>query len=234
MISVVIIRVDAKLSNDSTGRGLLLQFYRPLNSRWDMSMLIIWLIAVFCVAVGGYWAAFRKIHEEEALRRSHHISTTENHVQKSKTFLNDQLTSSINCFFIVIVMFIIVGVLMLAFYFRSIMVYIFNILLVIIGTFSIHRCLTALFGSICKCGHCQICVAMNDVTQSIFRRDLFNYKCCTERPLLMSVMIFLSAISFCIAWFVFRRNPYAFILLDFINIAICIHILKGIRFPNLK
>ncbi|VDK83197.1 unnamed protein product [Onchocerca ochengi] len=118
-----------KLSNDSTGRELLLQFYRPLNTRWDISMLIIWLIAVFCVAV---------------------------------------------------------------------------------------------------------CVAMNDVTQSIFRRDLFNYKCCTERPLVMSVMIFFCALSFCITWFVFRRNPYAFILLDFINIAVCIHILKGIRFPNLK
>ncbi|CAG9537495.1 unnamed protein product [Cercopithifilaria johnstoni] len=222
-----------KLSSDRSGKELLLQFYRPLDSQWDISMLIIWLIAVFCVTVGGYWAALLKIYEETSIfRGSQQTSTTES-VQKSRSWLNDEQTTSTNCLFIIIVMLIIIAVLMLGFYFRAVMVFIFNILLAITGTFSIHRCLTALFGSICKCGHCRICISMNDVTRSIFRRDLFNYECCTERPLLMSVMMFLCAASFCITWFVFRRHPYAFLLLDFINIAVCIHILKGLRFPNL-
>ncbi|KAL3998766.1 Signal peptide peptidase family protein [Acanthocheilonema viteae] len=221
-----------KLSNDRSGKELLLQFYRPLNSRWDISMLVIWFIAVFCVTVGGYWAALRKINEETSTSRQ--TLTTESHVQKSRNWLNDkQTTTSANCLFIIIVMAIVIGILMLGFYFRGVMVFIFNILLAIIGTFSIHRCLTALLGTICKCGQCRICISMNDVTQSIFRRDLFNCECCTERPLVMSVMTFLGAASFCITWFVFRRHPYAFLLLDFINIAVCIHILKGIRFPNL-
>ncbi|KAK6107337.1 Signal peptide peptidase family protein [Brugia pahangi] len=222
-----------QLSSDGSGRELLLKFYRPLNSRWDISMLIIWLIAVFCVTVGGYWAALRKIYEETVtLRGPHQIST--NVMQKSRSCLNDeQMTTSANCLFIIIIMLVVVGVLMLGFYFRGVMVFIFNILLAIIGTFSIHRCLTALFGSICKCGHCRVCISMNDITQSIFRRDLFNYECCTERPLVMSVVIFIGAASFCVTWFTIRRDPYAFILLDIINIAVCIHILKGIRFPNL-
>uniref|UniRef100_A0A1I7VEX9 PA domain-containing protein n=1 Tax=Loa loa TaxID=7209 RepID=A0A1I7VEX9_LOALO len=224
-----------KLSSDRSGQELLLQFYRPMNSRWDISMLIVWFIAGFCVTVGGYWAALRKIYEETgALHGSHQFPTGGSHVQKSRSCLNDErMTASTNCLFIIIVMFVVVGVLMLGFYFRGVMVCIFNTLLAIIGTFSIHRCLTALFGSVCKCGHCRVCVSMNDITQSIFRRDLFNYECCTERPLVVSVMIFIGAASFCISWFVFRREPYAFILLDLINIAVCIHILKGIRFPNL-
>ncbi|VDM21531.1 unnamed protein product [Wuchereria bancrofti] len=222
-----------QLSSDRSGRELLLHFYRPLNSRWDISMLIIWLIAVFCVTVGGYWAALRKIYEEAVtLRGSHQTPTTD--MQKSRSCLNDeQMSTSANCLFIIIIMLVVVGVLMLGFYFRDVMVFIFNILLAIIGTFSIHRCLTALFGSICKCGHCRVCISMNDITQSIFRRDLFNYECCTERPLVMSVVVFIGAASFCVTWFTFRRDPYAFVLLDFINIAVCIHILKGIRFPNL-
>ncbi|KAM3720820.1 Signal peptide peptidase-like 2B [Dirofilaria immitis] len=225
-----------KLSNDSSGRELLLQFYRPLNSQWDISMLIVWLIAVFCVTVGGYWATLRKIYEESDIsHESHQISNTENQVQKSRSCLsNEQMMNSANCLFIFIVMLIVIGVLMLGFYFRGVMVFIFNILLAIIGTFSVHRCLTALFGSICKCGRCRMCISMNDVTRSIFHRDLFNYECCTERPLVMSITIFLSTVSLCITWFIFRSDPYAFILLDFINIAVCIHILKGIRFPNLK
>uniref|UniRef100_A0A0R3RVA0 Signal peptide peptidase-like 2B n=1 Tax=Elaeophora elaphi TaxID=1147741 RepID=A0A0R3RVA0_9BILA len=223
------------LSNDRSGKELLLQFYRPMNSRWDISMLIVWIIALFCVTVGGYWAALRKIYEEaNTFHGSQQIPTADSQVQKSRSWLNNnQTTFSTNCLFIIIVMFIVVGVLMLGFYFRGIMVFIFNIILTTIGTFSIHRCLTALFGSVCKCGHCRICISMNDVTHSVFRRDLFNYDCCTERPLVMSVMIFLCAASFCICWLIFRRHPYAFLLLDFINIAVCIHILKGIRFPNL-
>uniref|UniRef100_A0A915PSQ9 Uncharacterized protein n=1 Tax=Setaria digitata TaxID=48799 RepID=A0A915PSQ9_9BILA len=222
-----------KMSNDSSGRELLLQFYRPTNWRWDISALIIWILAVFCVTVGGYWAALRKIYEENDFSHGR-IPATESRVQKICSFLNDeQTTTSANCLSIIVVMFVVIGILMLGFYFRGVVVLIFNILLAIIGTFSIHRCLTALFGSLCKCGQCRICISMNDLTRSVFRRDLFNYEFCTERPLVMSVVVFLSSALFCIIWFVFRRTPYAFILLDFINISVCIHILKGIRFPNL-
>ncbi|VDK32287.1 unnamed protein product [Anisakis simplex] len=42
------------------GSDLTLRFYRPQSSVWDLSMLIVWLLAVFCVGVGGYWAGHRK------------------------------------------------------------------------------------------------------------------------------------------------------------------------------
>ncbi|VDN03102.1 unnamed protein product, partial [Thelazia callipaeda] len=224
-----------KLSIDGTGSELLLQFYRPRNSKWDLSMLIIWVIAVFCVTVGGYWAAIRKVYEEKTNTLSDQVSAIETGVQKSKDcFSDDRLSAPANCLFIFIVMVVVVGILMLGFYFRSIMVFIFNIILAVIGTFSIFRCSTALFGSLCKCGQCRICISMNDITRSIFRRDLFNYECCSERPRVMSMGLFFCATLLCVMWFIIRRDPYSFILLDLINVAVCIHVLKGIRFPNLK
>ncbi|VDK31238.1 unnamed protein product [Gongylonema pulchrum] len=50
-----------KLSQNSAGSDLLLRFYRPPSSLWDISMAIVWMIAMFCVAVGGYWAGLRKL-----------------------------------------------------------------------------------------------------------------------------------------------------------------------------
>ncbi|VDK50998.1 unnamed protein product [Gongylonema pulchrum] len=60
---------------------------------------------------------------------------------------------------------------------------------------------------------------MNDITRSVFHRDLFNCERCSERPRVISVVFFLCAAAICITWFIVRRNPYAFVLLDLINIA---------------
>ncbi|VDK68390.1 unnamed protein product, partial [Anisakis simplex] len=45
------------------GSDLSLRFYRPQSSVWDLSMLIVWLLAVFCVGVGG--CEERRIAEQD-------------------------------------------------------------------------------------------------------------------------------------------------------------------------
>uniref|UniRef100_A0A9J2PHX6 Signal peptide peptidase-like 2B n=2 Tax=Ascaris TaxID=6251 RepID=A0A9J2PHX6_ASCLU len=222
------------------GSDLVMRFYRPPSSVWDASMAIIWFMAVFCVGVGGYWAGHRKTCEERtaALKSPHRVSQMDDptdairrHKSESE---EEKMTTPANCIFVLVVMLIVVGILMLGFYFRSVMVYIFNVILAIVGTFSVHRCLTALMGAFCKCGQCTVCLSMNDVTRSIFRRDLFNYDCCSRRPRIASVLLFIFSAALCTFWFFIRRDPYAFLLLDFINVTLCLHVLKGIRFPNLK
>ena len=48
------------------------------------------------------------------------------------------------------------------------------------------------------------------------------------------LFICLLCFSFCATWFIIRRQPYAFILLDIINMALCMHVLKCLRLPSLK
>lgn len=231
--------VVALSKEDPSGIDLVLRFYRPPSSAWDLSMLIIWVLAVFCVGVGGYWAGHRKTCEERsAIRKKTQQSVRSeesSEEQRRKADSEDEkMTTPANCLFVIVVMLIVVGILMLGFYFRNIMVYVFNVILALVGTFSVHRCLSAIVGAFCKCGQCPVCISMNDVTRSIFRRDLFNYECCSQRPKITSPLLFLFSAALCIFWFFFRRDPYAFLLLDFINITLCLHILKGIRFPSLK
>ncbi|VDM43156.1 unnamed protein product [Toxocara canis] len=222
------------------GSDLMLRFYRPPSSVWDLSMMIIWLLAVFCVGVGGYWAGHRKTCEERtaAEQNAHRIAQVDDmmdSIRRRKGEIDeDKMTTPANCVFVIVVMLIVVGILMLGFYFRNIMVYTFDVILAIVGTFSVHRCLSALLGAFCKCGQCGVCLSMNDVSRSVFRRDLFNYDCCSRRPRVSCVLLFIFSAALCVFWFFIRRDPYAFILLDFINVTLCLHVLKGIRFPNLK
>lgn len=89
---------------------------------FDYSELFIeyWLLNPSRLLNWG-WLLFR-YEETGTLRGSHQISTTENHVQKSRSCPNDeQMTTSTNCLFIIVVMLVVVGVLMLGFYFRGVM-----------------------------------------------------------------------------------------------------------------
>uniref|UniRef100_A0A0N5APK8 Signal peptide peptidase-like 2B n=1 Tax=Syphacia muris TaxID=451379 RepID=A0A0N5APK8_9BILA len=211
-------------------------FYRPKSLSWDLSMLIIWLLAVFCVGIGGYWAGHRKNCEEKLGLESRFASSLISaEAQKKLEHDDDKATAPANCLFVVIAMIIVVGILMLGFYFRHVMVYIFNVILSIVGTFSMHRCLSSAYNYFCRCNQCKVCISASDISQAIFKRDLLsNYECCCGRPRESSVLLFIFSAGFCILWFFSRRNPYAFILLDFINVTLCLHVLKWIRFPNLK
>ncbi|KAK5976560.1 hypothetical protein GCK32_007497 [Trichostrongylus colubriformis] len=42
------------------------------------------------------------------------------------------------------------------------------------------------------------------------------------------------SLGVCIIWFIYRRSPYAFILLDFINVALCLTVFKLFRLPNVQ
>lgn len=65
---------------------------------------------------------FRYEEEASAVKKLDHISSVETLSRKEGNVLSDErITTPINCLFIVVVMFIVVGVLMLGFYFRIVM-----------------------------------------------------------------------------------------------------------------
>uniref|UniRef100_A0A914WGI5 Uncharacterized protein n=1 Tax=Plectus sambesii TaxID=2011161 RepID=A0A914WGI5_9BILA len=249
-----------KLSSPGqSGADLEMRFYRPPSHVFDASMLIIWILAVFSITMGGYWSGRRKIslHSKERKYLVDQEKQTSVVSQSTTTTTMDDsegtadverlrrtsgprqqqppqpATTPVNCCTIIVMLIVIVGVLMLGYYFRFVMVYIFNVLLVVGGTFAMFGCLAALVGPI-PCGRCRVCKSINDLTQSVFKREVFHWDCCQQRPMWRSVFLFLLSASVTITWFIIRNNAYAFILLDIINVCLCIHVIKGLRFPSLK
>ncbi|VDN50063.1 unnamed protein product [Dracunculus medinensis] len=217
------------LSTNKTGKDLTIKFYRPLYSIWDWSMLIIWLLAVFCTGVGGFWTG-RTIGDEVS-QKIHRIDDTQ---AKKDSYDKETINSFATCVSIALVMLIVIGVLMLGFFFRPVMVFVFNMFLAIIGIFSIHRCFMTVIQRYCKSTLSYGC-SLHEMAQTIFRRELLHInEYFLSRSFILSVIVFVLSTFICVSWFIFRRSPYAFILLDFINVNICLYALKGFRFSCLK
>lgn len=134
------------------------------------------------------------------------------------------LASYSNFLAIIVLMIILVGILMIGFFFRPVLVTFFNILLVIFGTISVYGCMMAVLSNflLCECCHFKLCT-------SIHHRWLPE-----GRPSIVQLTMFVISLIICVLWFIYRRTPYAFILLDFINVTLCLHILKSLRLPSVK
>ncbi|EYB80910.1 hypothetical protein Y032_0397g700 [Ancylostoma ceylanicum] len=204
--------------------SLQLRFHRPNPYPIDLSMIVMWLLAVGCVTGGGAWAFVRHRAGKDKLPVASPTSCS------SQPSSSDSITDSkkkciafySNFLAIAFLMVILVGILMIGFFFRPILVAFFNGLLVVFGSISVYGCAMALLSncSMCECCSKRLCTG-------------FQHRWLPKgRPNILQLIVFMLSLVLCVIWFVFRRTPYAFILLDFINVTLCLHILKSLRLPN--
>ncbi|VDM55364.1 unnamed protein product [Angiostrongylus costaricensis] len=227
------------LMKNSDLSKLQLKFHRPAPELIDFSMLVIWILAVGSVTGGGIWAFFRHRAGKDNIHAS--LSAPECSPRSSRdnsTYGNKHkcCTRYANFLVIVFLMILLVAILMIGFFFRTLLgikcyliinfcsyfctyfdekkmiranlfpVTFFNIMLVAFGTMSVYGCTMALLSCwLPKRG-----------------------------PSFLQMIVFLLSLTLCVLWFIYRRTPYAFILLDFINVTLCLHILKSLRLPSLK
>ncbi|KAE9420308.1 hypothetical protein Angca_005872, partial [Angiostrongylus cantonensis] len=217
-----------KLMKNSDLSKLQLKFHRPTPELIDFSMLVIWILAVGSVTGGGIWAFFRhragkdNIHTSLSAPECSPHSSRDNSTSENK---RKCCTRYANFLVIVFLMVLLVGILMIGFFFRTLLVTFFNIMLVAFGTMSVYGCTMAIVScfSLCECCYIRICP------------NTFNHRWLPKRrPSILQMIVFLLSLTLCVLWFIYRRTPYAFILLDFINVTLCLHILKSLRLPSLK
>ncbi|VDO10299.1 unnamed protein product [Haemonchus placei] len=205
-----------------------LRFHRPLEGPIDLSMVIIWLLAVGCVMGGGVWAFFRHRAGKDKL----HVNASSSAGYTSQSDSNSSFESRCRCLArhsnflaIIVLMIIVVGVLMIGFFFRPVLVTFFNVTLVLFGSISVYACIMAVLSNI---SFWEWCTAKRCTW-------IPQHRCIPEgRPSFIQLMVFTLSFGICVVWFVYRRTPYAFILLDFINVTLCLHILKSLRLPSVK
>ncbi|KAK6023710.1 signal peptide peptidase [Ostertagia ostertagi] len=222
------------LAKDRNISRLQLRFHRPSEGPIDLSMVIVWLLAVGCVLGGGVWAFFRHRQVDGDFRAGKdklHVNTTSNATYSSQSDSSGSFESRCRCLAkhsnflaIIVLMVILVGILMIGFFFRPVLVTFFNVMLVLFGSISVYACIMAVLSNIsfCECCSTKLCTWV----QHRWIPD--------GRPNLIQLIVYTFSLGICVIWFIYRRTPYAFILLDFINVTLCLHILKSLRLPSVK
>lgn len=186
------------------GEPLVVQFWHPHDPLFDPNLVIIWILACFCVAVGSFWSGV----------------TTQNRLAKEGDSLaehQDDDTLEITPVSIVIFIGVICTILLLLYFFYKYLIY------VVIGLFSIAACngtfdcLRAAFSYFTSC-------SCSTPTLPIIKSKV-EYR--------SIILLFVSA-GLVIWWVVERHSSYAWIIQDFLGVCFCVSLIKLIKLPNLK
>ncbi|XP_069622168.1 signal peptide peptidase-like 2A isoform X2 [Ranitomeya imitator] len=196
---------DIRGMEQDVGKHINVTMYSPSPPLFDYSMLVIFLISVFTVALGGYWSG---VSELEDLRPSQ--NTGENEGGKKK---DDNVTFT--PFTVILFVVICCVMLLLLYFFYKWLVYVIISVFCLASAMSTFNCLSALIQYI-PYGRCRIsCFSKSAEVRLVF------------------LAVFCAAVS--VTWAVFRNEDrWIWILQDILGIAFCLNFIKTLRMPNFK
>uniref|UniRef100_A0A452UR48 Signal peptide peptidase-like 2A n=1 Tax=Ursus maritimus TaxID=29073 RepID=A0A452UR48_URSMA len=187
------------------GDNITVKMYSPSWPNFDYTMVVIFVIAVFTVALGGYWSGLIELESMKA------VTNTEDREMRKKK--EEYLTFSP----LTVVIFVVVCCVMmvLLYFFYKWLVYVMIAIFCIASAMSLYNCLAALIRKI-PCGRCTI---------------MFRGKSIEVRLLFLSGL----CIAVAVVWAVFRNEDrWAWILQDVLGIAFCMNLIKTLKLPNFK
>ncbi|XP_045679591.1 signal peptide peptidase-like 2A isoform X2 [Phyllostomus hastatus] len=197
---------DFKDMKQTLGDNIIVQMYSPPSwPNFDYTMVVIFAIAVFTVALGGYWSGLIELENMKA------IADTEDSDRRRKK--EDYLTFSP----LTVVAFVVICCVMmvLLYFFYKWLVYVMIAIFCIASAMSLYNCLAALIHKI-PYGQCTIVCR----DRSIEVRLIFLSALC---------------IAVAAVWAVFRNEDrWAWILQDILGIAFCLNLIKTLKLPNFK
>uniref|UniRef100_A0AC34G446 Signal peptide peptidase-like 2A n=1 Tax=Panagrolaimus sp. ES5 TaxID=591445 RepID=A0AC34G446_9BILA len=241
---------DSMLQQNDT--ELEISFYRPKSWPFDLAEVIILIIALFCIIVGSVWGAktvdeshlnvmrsslseasinaHEDVTAEEGALTDTPLSTAANNPEadtKSQTSQTSQnVTFSQQLIGVAIAVAMIVAILMIAFWFRSLAVMFFNIFVTVAGIFCIAKILTSLycFENPKVLSLSMLCCNKFATTNSFLGKKFGIF----------TLFAHIISAAFCLTWLLLRQNPRAFYLLNTINISLCIVAISSAQLRNLR
>jgi hypothetical protein len=134
-----------------------------------------------------------------------------------------------NCRSIIVIMIVIVGILMLIYYFRIAMskcsslimlqicdrlfcfisVLVYNLLLVVLNTFAMHCCIKTLLERMMKSNNTntdRVCPSFNDICLRVCKFNITRWKWCSTRLSWFSMAIFACSFGWATTWFCIRTS----------------------------
>nr|XP_024650413.1 signal peptide peptidase-like 2A [Macaca nemestrina] len=151
---------DFKDANQILGNNITVKMYSPSWPDFDYTMVVIFVIAVFTVALGGYWSGLVELENLKA------VTTEDREMRKKK---EDYLTFSP----LTVVIFVVICCVMmvLLYFFYKWLVYVMIAIFCIASAMSLYNCLAALIHKI-PYGQCTIaCRGKSNGSETYFLSD---------------------------------------------------------------
>ncbi|XP_060081190.1 signal peptide peptidase-like 2B [Ylistrum balloti] len=201
----------------------VLMFSPGLRDEFDPCLIVLFVIAVGCVTVGGYWSGLRR-HE-----RSEKSQKSKKRKRKSKKGRKDdddddedteEENDTVDLTLPSIIFFVIMSstFLVLLFFFYDYLVYVVIVLFCLAGTAGLYGCVQPLWSYI----------PFNT------RLPANKVPCFSDRPQVKNLVLVLLCAGVTTFWGIQRHESYAWVIQDFLGVAFCINILRIIQMPNLK
>ncbi|XP_075818188.1 signal peptide peptidase-like 2A isoform X2 [Microtus pennsylvanicus] len=205
ILIAVISQRDFKDMKQTLGDNVTVQMYSPSWPNFDYTMVVIFAIAVFTVALGGYWSGVIELENMKAV-----TDAEDKEMWRKK---EEYLTFSP----LTVVLFVVICCVMivLLYFFYRWLVYVMIAIFCIASAMSLYNCLAALLHRM-PCGQCTI-------------------SCCGKSIKVSLVFLSGLCISVAVVWAVFRNEDrWAWILQDILGIAFCLNLIKTMKLPNFK
>ncbi|OWF35271.1 signal peptide peptidase-like 2B [Mizuhopecten yessoensis] len=223
MINITVAGIQTKdfTQIQNIGPSVDLLMYSPgLRDEFDPCMVVLFVLAVGCVTIGGYWSGLRR-HE-----RSEKSQKSKKRKRKSKKAKNDNdddsedEDESVDLTFPSIIVFVLMSstFLVLLFFFYDYLVYVVIVMFCMAGTAGLFGCIQPLWDFI----PCNTRLPANKVP------------CFSDRPQIKNIVLVLLCAGVAIFWGIQRHESYAWVIQDFLGVTFCINILRIIQMPNLK
>ncbi|KAM9637825.1 signal peptide peptidase-like 2A isoform X7 [Harpia harpyja] len=194
--------VDMQLT---LGNEVNVTLYSPPLPEFDCSMVVIFLIAVFTVALGGYWSGVAELENLKAI-----ASPGERETRRKK---EENVTFTP----VTVILFVVICCVMLVllYFFYKWLVYVIISVFCLASAMSLYNCLAALIGEI-PFGQCRIA-------------------CCNKNIEVRLIFLAVFCIAAAVVWAVFRNEDrWAWILQDILGVAFCLNFIKTLKMPNFK
>ncbi|KAM8781383.1 signal peptide peptidase-like 2A isoform 2-T2 [Rhynchonycteris naso] len=196
---------DVKDMKQTLGDNITVKMYSPSWPNFDYTMVVIFAIAVFTVALGGYWSGLIELENMKAM-----TNTEDREMRRKK---EEYLTFSPSTVVLFVVMCCVIMVLLYFFY--KWLVYVMIAIFCIASAMSLYNCLAAL---ICMIPYGQCAIA-----------------CCGKSIEVRRIFLSGLCIAVTAVWAVFRNEDrWAWILQDILGIAFCLNLIKTLKLPNFK
>ncbi|XP_026565626.1 signal peptide peptidase-like 2A isoform X2 [Pseudonaja textilis] len=204
-IPIALVRdADIKDLEQTLGRNVNVGLYSPPQPIFDYSLVIIFLIAMFCVSLGGYWSGRAEL---EKLKRSPSPGSNES--------LSDEESLTLTPLSAVIFVSFCCIMLVLMYFFYKWLVYVVITIFCIASVSSMYCCLSALLKKI-PYGQCRF-PCWN---RALEVRLVFLFLCCVALSVTWAVFR--------------NNESWAWILQNILGISFCLNFIRTLKMPNFK
>lgn len=196
----------------------VLLFSPNLHDDFDPCIVVIFLIAMLCITVGGYWSgvSLQSIQKKKSAKKPKYVKSVNKDGEEESD--DEEEDFEISLPYILILVFLICVMLVLLFFFYDYLVYVVITMFCIAGATGLYSC----------------CLPLWNFIPWHTRIPSNKIPCFSSRPQIKDLILLAICCGFGAFWGVVRNASYAWVLQDILGAAFCINMLKTIRLPNLK